>query len=105
LRAFISTRGSELLRQHVSRLDHGWRYGLPDFLKCRFAAEKAAEIDDLMLAGKQVEATRRLHELSGKTWDQTLATIQAWRNLGRERKLALFGWDPVEKHPAVGSAT
>src|SRR5947208_3854466 len=45
LRAFIATRGSELLRQHVSRLDHGWRYGLPDFLKCRFAAEKAAEID------------------------------------------------------------
>jgi hypothetical protein len=101
LRAFIAARGSELLKQHVDQLDRGPAYDLPDFLKARQAAEKVAEIDGLILAGRQTEATRRYRELTRATWDRALETMRGWRNLKRPEKLALLGWAPDEKASAV----
>jgi hypothetical protein len=100
LRACIANRGTELLRQHVARLEHGPHHDLPDLPGAILAGQHVAEIDDLILAGKQTEATRRYRELTGKTWDQTLETMRDWRDLKRAAKLARFLWEAEEKSKA-----
>jgi hypothetical protein len=101
LRAYIAGRGTELLKQRVDQLNHGPAHDLPDLPKAHQAAEKVAEIDGLILAGKQVEANRRYREFTRSTWDQVVDTMRSWRNLKRPQKLALLGWAPDEKPPAV----
>jgi hypothetical protein len=105
LRHFVEVRGGELLKQHIERLDKGVGHDLPDFLKSHQADEHVAEIDELVLAGKRAEATRRYRELSRATWDQAIETMQGWRNLKRDQKLALFGWPPEEKRPVPTSVS
>ena len=100
LRNFVDVRGTEMLKQHVEQLDKGLAHDLPDFLKSRQAADQAAEIDGLILAGKPKEATRRYRELTGATWDQTLEIMRTWQNFKRDEKLALFGWHTEGKVPA-----
>jgi hypothetical protein len=93
----IRTRGTELVRQQLEDLEHGLHHDLPDSTVARLAADKAREIDSLVLNDKQVDAIRRFHELTEYTWDQCLETMRGWRDLTRAKKLALFGWAPKGK--------
>jgi hypothetical protein len=102
LRACIASRGTELLKQRLARLDRGPHHDLPDLAGAIQADEWVAEIDELIMAGKQVEATRRYHELSGKTWDETLETMREWRDLKLAGKLSLF-LQPAQEKPAPGA--
>jgi hypothetical protein len=88
LRACVASRGTELLKHRLARLDHGPHHDLPDLPGAIQAADWVAEIDDLVLAGKPVEATRRYHALSGRTWDETLETMREWRDLKLAVKLS-----------------
>jgi hypothetical protein len=103
VRAAIEASGSELLKQQVERLDHGPHHDVPSVPGALKASERVAEIDDLFLAGKEVEATRRFHELTGCTWDETVDSLRGWRQFKRAKKLALFGWQ-TEKKPAAAGA-
>jgi hypothetical protein len=98
----IKTRGSVLARQQLDELQYGPDHGLPDSPLARLAAEKAREIDTLVLNEKHVDAIRRFHELTEFTWDQCLETMRGWRDLTRAKKLALFGWATKDKPQAAG---
>ncbi len=103
LRAFLGLNASELGKQHFETILDGPYHDLPDQPAAHEAADKVAEIDALMVTGKDAGATRRYRELTGTTWDQAIAGISAWRYHDRAKKLALFGWPPKEKTPAEGT--
>jgi hypothetical protein len=103
LRSLIKTRGSELARQQLDELQYGRDHDLPDSSLARIAAERAREIDALVLHDKHVEAIRRFHDLTKFTWDQCLETMRGWRDLSRAKKLALFGWAPKGKPEPAGA--
>ncbi len=96
LRRLIEIHGTELAKQHYDSLSAGPYRGLPDYPEAREAADKVAEIDALVLAGKDGEATRRYRDLTGTTWDQALALVHGWHRMDRSRKLALCGWCPKD---------
>jgi hypothetical protein len=96
LREFLARHGTELAQQLLAAREHGPGHDLPDCPEARQAATHTAEIDALVLEGRQPEATRRYRELARVTWDQAVDTVRTWRDLGRAEKLALFGWRPKE---------
>jgi hypothetical protein len=98
--AFIGANGTELGKQYLEMIRKGPYRELPDFPEARAAAEGVAEIDALMVSGKEGEATRRYRELTGTTWDQAILAVRHWRDHVRAKKLALLGWCPKEKTPA-----
>lgn len=97
LRACIAKHGTETLKQRLEEIESGRYRGLPDVPEARVAADKVAEIDALILAGKSHAAIRRFRELAGVIWDEAIAIVPGWEDLERGRKLALFGWSPEEK--------
>jgi hypothetical protein len=97
LRLYIRTHGDELVKQCLDFLEHGPDRDLPDVPEARLAGLGVAEIDALMLAGQLPAATRRLRELTGRTWDEAVNSLRNWRALKRARKLELLGW--VSKRP------
>jgi hypothetical protein len=103
LRVFIKRYGTELAKQHLESLVAGPYHGVPDDLEARAAAEGVAEVDALVLAERQGEATRRYRELTGTTWDQAVDVIHGWHNLERAKKLALCGWCPKDSPQAKDS--
>ena len=96
VRRFIEKHGTSLVRQNYEAAVSGRYHGLPDVPEAREAADKVAEIDALVLAGKDGEAIRRYRDLTGITWDQALALVPGWHELDRARKLALCGWCPKD---------
>jgi hypothetical protein len=96
LRSFIERFGGKLARDNYDRLVSGPYRGLPDDPEAHEAADQVAEIDSLVLAGKDGEATRRYRDLTGATWDQAVNLIRGWHDLERARKLALCGWGPKD---------
>ena len=97
LEGLIGAHGTELAKQYLKTVHLGPFHDLPDHPAAREAALKAAEIDELVVKGRDGAATRRYRELTGKTWDQSIAQIGRWRHLVRTAKLALFGWSPKRK--------
>ncbi|AGA24610.1 hypothetical protein [Singulisphaera acidiphila] len=100
LRSLIQSRGAELAKQHLASLDLGPAHDLPDVAEARDAAVKAAEIDALVLAYKQPEATRRYRQFTTTTWDEAIGTIRNWHHFKRREKLAMFGWHSKETSKA-----
>lgn len=96
LRVFIQTFGTKLARQHLQTLEAGPSHDLPDTPEAREAGTRVAEIDALVLQGKQPEATRRYRELMPTTWDKAIDAVRDWQDLERPQKLARFGWQPKE---------
>ena len=96
LRQFIRTNGDELVKQCLDFLEHGPDHDLPDVPKARLAGLGVAEIDGLVLAGHLPAATRRLRELTGRTWDEAVNAMRVWRALKRAQ-LRVMGW--VSKRP------
>jgi hypothetical protein len=94
LRHFIRTHGDELVQQCLDFLERGPDRDLPDVPEARLAGLGVAEIDWLVLAGKVTAATRKLRELTGRTWDQVVNAMRFWRGLKRPQKLELLGWAP-----------
>jgi hypothetical protein len=92
LRASIDTHGSALARQYLRATNGPPNHDLPDVPEARRAGDAVAVIDFLILFGRDVEARRKFHEMSGSTWDDTHAHIAGWSDMTRTRKLALFGW-------------
>jgi hypothetical protein len=105
VKTFIGLRGTELGKQYLETLLEGPYHDLPDDPAAREAADKAAEIDALVVSCQEGAATRRFRELTGKTWDQSIADLRHWRDHDRTKKLALFGWRPKEKAEAKGHET
>ncbi len=103
LRACIETNGNELIKEQLEPFARDPFYGLPDFPEARQAANGVAEIDNLVLEGRIVEAIRRYRELTHTKWGPAGDVIRAWHNLKRLRKLALFGWH--EKEEAIDKKT
>jgi hypothetical protein len=97
LRDFIQTYGTELIRQHLRTLEAGPNHDLPDTPEAREAGIRVAEIDALLLAGRQPEATRRYRQLTATTWDQAIDALRGWADLKRAEKLARFDWCPKDK--------
>ena len=50
-----------------------------------------AEIDALVLAGHLPAATRRLRELTGRTWDEAVNSMRNWRASKRRAKARDIG--------------
>ncbi|WP_422924765.1 hypothetical protein [Singulisphaera sp. PoT] len=105
----IVDHGTELARQQWIIFSEGPEYDLPDHPRAKEAARHVYEVDRLVLADKQAEATRRYRELSKSTWDEAVAAMRGWQNLERSQKLARFGWIPPEDglpdHPKVREAS
>jgi hypothetical protein len=108
LRSCMLLHGSELIKERLQPVAHDPSYGLLHCPEAHEAAKGVAEIDDLVLSGKTVEAIRRYRELTHTKWGQAGEDIRAWHNLKRARKLAMFGWHskdeevddkPVPEHP------
>ena len=97
LRHFIRTNGDELVKQCLDFLEHGPDHDLPDVPKARLAGLGVAEIDALVLAGHLPAATRRLRELTGRTWDEVVNAMRYWRGLKRPQKLEILGWVSKER--------
>jgi hypothetical protein len=97
LRQFIRTNGDELVKQCLDSLEHGPDHGLPDVPEARLAGLGVAEIDALVLAGQLPAATRRLRELTGRTWDEVVNAMRVWRGLKRPEKLEMLGWVSKER--------
>ena len=97
LRGWIATNGSELMKEQMEPSARNPLDGLPDFPEAHQAASGVAEIDNLVLEGKQVEAIRRYRALTHTKWGPAGDVIRAWHNLKRSRKLALFGWREKEE--------
>jgi hypothetical protein len=98
LRRFIQVHGNELAKQQLDEFVHGPYRGLPDLAFARDIGDRVAEVDASMLSGKP-GAVGRYRDLKGVTWDQALKDMKNWRDLRREEKLALFGWEPKKKEP------
>jgi hypothetical protein len=94
LREFVERYGDELARQQADSYEGDFK-GVPAGV-----VECVAEIDSLVSAGKSSEATRRFREFADSTWDRAVHALQGWRHLGREEKLAMFGYRPKELIPA-----
>jgi hypothetical protein len=92
LRSCMLLHGSELIRERLQPFAVDPFYGLPDCPEAHEAAKGVAEIDELVLSGKIVEAIRRYRELTHTKWGQAGEEIRAWHNFKRARKLAMFGW-------------
>lgn len=90
--AFVREHGGELDRQQLDEWDHGPMRGLPDTAAARLVVARVAEIDRWVRSDQAGNATRRYRELTGASWDQAVAAIEAWRDLTREAKLARLGW-------------
>jgi len=101
LRKAIDRHGRELAKQHLECSVSGPYRDVPDVPEARKAADGVAEIDTLMLAGNQLDATRRLRQLTSCTWDDAIEAVRGWVDLERVRKLALFGWRPKRKEFAT----
>jgi len=97
---FIGAHGTELGKQYLETIQKGPYHDLPDHPAAREAADKAAEVDALVVSCQVAAARRRYRELTGKTWDQAIDDIRHWRQADRTKKLALFGWCPKEKADA-----
>jgi hypothetical protein len=92
LRHFIRTHGDELVKQCLESAERGPDRDLPDVHEARLAGLGVAEIDALVLTGHVPAATRRLRELTGRTWDEVVSAMRNWRALKRSQKLELLGW-------------
>jgi hypothetical protein len=103
LRTFIERHGKEVAKQHRDASELGSDHGLPNCHEASEAAQGASEIDALVLAGMQREASRRYRQLTRTTWDQAFKTVGGWHDLERSKKLALLGWCPKDK-PQVGES-
>lgn len=97
VRTLIATHGTKLGKQYLETVLNGPDHDLPDVPEARAAAEGVAQIDVLLIGHKTPEATRRLRELTGMTWDQAIAAVLGWSDYDRAKKLALLGWEPKEK--------
>jgi hypothetical protein len=97
LRQFIRTNGDELVKQCLDFLEHGLDHDLPDVPEAHLAGLGVAEIDALVLAGQFPAATRRLRELTGRTWDEVVNAMRHWRELKRPQKLEMLGWAPKRR--------
>jgi hypothetical protein len=91
LKSSVQIHGREVAKQHLASMTAGPHHDLPDTPEAHRAADAVAEIDSLVVSGS-LNATRRYHELSGRTWDQTHADVAGWMDMTRAAKLALFGW-------------
>jgi hypothetical protein len=100
LRKFIRHCGTELAKQQLECLEKGPYHDLPDSDMARQAADYVVEMDSLVLAGRQGEATRRFRELTGGIWDQAVEKLQYWTSLKRSEKLACFGWRVADSRKA-----
>jgi hypothetical protein len=98
LRAFIEKYGEELAKQQLESFEAGPDHDLPDCPEAREAADGVAEIDALVRADRQGEATRRYRELTRTKWDEAVDAVRGWRHLKRDRKLAMLGWRPKGSH-------
>jgi hypothetical protein len=92
LRVSIDLHGRELAKQYLKATNAGPYHDLPDDPEAKRAGDAVALFDFLILTGTGVDAKRRYHELTGRTWDQTHKDIDGWADMTRARKLALFGW-------------
>lgn len=98
LRKYIQAHGSELLKQRLDESDHGPYRGLPETDLAREIADKISEIDALVQSSLP-GFVGKYRELRGVTWDQAIKETRHWRDLTREEKLALFGWESKKKGP------
>ncbi len=96
LRVSIASHGSELARQYLRSTNGDPNQDLPDTPEAEQAGDAVAAIDGLILTGQEVEARRKFHELTGRTWDETHTAMAGWIDMTRARKLALFGWRSKE---------
>jgi hypothetical protein len=103
LRTYVHDRGGMLAWDHLQSLELGPAHDLPDCPEARQAGERVAEIDGLVLNGRQPEATRRYRELLGVKWDRAIDDVRGWREHSRAEKLAKFGWAPKQSLSANGS--
>ena len=97
LRSFFLTDGTELARQHLQTLEGGPHHDLPDTPEAEAAGDRVAEIDALVLRGRQPEATRRYREMMTTTWDEAIDALRRWQDLVRPQKLAHMGWRTKDK--------
>lgn len=102
IQEFLGNHGTELGKQYLETVLKGPYHDLPDDPGARQAADRATEIDALLVSWRDGAATRRYREMTGKTWDQALNDIKHWRKYPRAMKLALFGWPPEEKRQDKG---
>lgn len=94
LRTYVRDRGGSLAWEHLQAVELGPAHDLPDCPEARRAAEGVAEIDSLVLSGRQPEATRRYREILRVTWDRAINDVRNWRERPRAERLGLFGWRP-----------
>jgi hypothetical protein len=99
LEALLGGRATKLGRQYLQIVRKGPYHDVPDDSAAHEAADATAEIDQLLVLGKDAAATRRYRDRSGRTWDEAIEAVRRWRSLGRPEKLKLFGWPPEEKQP------
>jgi hypothetical protein len=100
IRSFIEKYGTEVGRQHFKSLELGPDHGVPDVPEARQAAERASEIDALVLVGQRGPATRWYRQWTGGTWHDAQEALRSWHRLKRAQKLALLGWAPKEPKKA-----
>ena len=85
--------GSELIRERLQPFAHDLFYGMPDCPEAHEGGGSAAEIDDLVLSDKSIEAIPvATGELTHTKWGQAGEEIRAGTTSKRARKLAMFGW-------------
>ena len=86
-----------MTKQHLECSVSGPYRDVPEVPKARKAADGVAELDALIIAGNQLDATRRLRQLASCTWDDAIHALRGWVDLERAKKLALLGWRPKVK--------
>jgi hypothetical protein len=96
LRGFVKKHATELGRQFLDSLELGPAHGVPDIPEARAAAERASEIDALLMAGQHGPATRHYREWTACKWHDAHEALGKWSRLKREEKLALLGWASKE---------
>lgn len=96
IRTFLEEECGELGKQYAAVLEFGPLHDLPDLPEAHEAGRGVAEMDVLVLAGKELEARRRFRELTHHRWNETIDAVTHWHTLKRSRKLALFGWQSKE---------
>jgi hypothetical protein len=94
LRQFLQNHTGEIGRQYLDEIERGPYRDLPDTELARMIGEHVAEIDALVRSGDTSKAVRRYRGLRGVIWDQAIKDVDAWANLTRPEKLALFGRIP-----------
>jgi hypothetical protein len=95
-----TTHGRVAAVQQIEASSSDSNHGLSDCAEERDPVVGALEIDALVLAGRQGEATRRYRHLTHTTWDQAVNAVRGWRDNKWAQKLALLGWCPKDKSPS-----